>query len=152
MLHRFTQYIRHSLHQSQHSLEASCLQTLLVWTWRWGEYCFVYFVKPFMNVRVLSGVAADYAEYTREFSFPHCVCALLVVYCLHILFQCMEYRPFQLGVTSPTWSTTVGPAVGECTRLRGPQVNLGKEGVWRCLAVWRTLTNSPPIAPSFVVE
>ena len=38
---------------AQHSLEASCMQTLLVWTWRWGEYCFVYFGKPFMKVRVL---------------------------------------------------------------------------------------------------
>ena len=29
-----------------------CLLTLLVWARRWGEHCFVYFGKPFMNVRV----------------------------------------------------------------------------------------------------
>ena len=39
--------------QSEHNLEASCLLTLLVWARMWGEHCFVYFGKPFMNVRVL---------------------------------------------------------------------------------------------------
>ena len=27
--------------QPEHRLEASCLLTLLLWTWRWGEHCFV---------------------------------------------------------------------------------------------------------------
>ena len=45
---------------AQHSLEASGLQTSLVWTWRWGEYCFVYFGKPFMNVRVRDRVRTSH--------------------------------------------------------------------------------------------
>ena len=36
---------------------------------------------------------------------------------------------FQLGGTEPPWSTTVGPAGGEYTRLRDPLVNLDKEGM-----------------------
>ena len=27
---------------AQHSLEANCLQTLLVWTWRWGEHFYLF--------------------------------------------------------------------------------------------------------------
>ena len=38
--------------QSEHSLEASCLLTLLLWARRWGEHYFVYSGKLFMNVRV----------------------------------------------------------------------------------------------------
>ena len=46
--------------QPEHSLEASCLLTLLVWPWRWDEHCFVYVGKPFMNVRTnLSDVVRD---------------------------------------------------------------------------------------------
>ena len=38
--------------QPEHRLEVSCLLILLVWARVWGEHCFVYFGKPFMNVRV----------------------------------------------------------------------------------------------------
>ena len=74
----------------------------------------------------------------------------------HILVHYMEYILFQLRSMAPLWSTTVGPAGGECTHLRDLMVNLGKEGTWRCLAVWKMLliqlTSSPPIAPSLTVK
>ena len=41
--------------QPEHSLEVSCLLTLLVWTWWWSEHCFVYVGKPFMSVCILEG-------------------------------------------------------------------------------------------------
>ena len=48
-----TQYVLHCLHFTHHTVsKRAVVQTLLVWTWRWGEYCFVYFGKPFMNVCV----------------------------------------------------------------------------------------------------
>ena len=48
--------------QSEHNLEASCLLTLLVWARRWGEHCFVYFGKSFMNVRVPQHLHSTYCS------------------------------------------------------------------------------------------
>ena len=71
---------------AQHSLEASCLQTLLVWTWRWGEYCFVYFGKPIMNVRVHGSANPSLGSYTSLLVMLH-----VIHWTTHIYKNCLTW-------------------------------------------------------------
>ena len=77
---------------AQHSPEASCLQTLLAWTRRWGEYCFVYFGKPFMNVRI--HITTWKKNYTWVRKLIHsATCSPTLVHR-----RCSTWRPFMTFV------------------------------------------------------